>query len=191
MADTEVTLTTCTFNTVTFQSGSPAYTSRCDAAMTVNPPPDTNVDQPATCPDYMATCSTNFSTTIENDFAPTSPNNLVIDDEHFRNLYLLANDIAENRNFLTPEDIPDNIVGGNIIDHEDYNGLKLWADSISGATLNVTYRSRGNLIDNASLLTLKAKYQEIATLCNTNGYCACDSICTCNTVCTCNCVTNY
>jgi len=191
MGTTSTTMTSCKFNSVSFETGNPAYTTRCDALISKSPPPGTNVDQGATCPDYMATCSTNFSTTIENKFAPTSPNNLVIDDHHFRDLYLLANDIADNRNFLDPAAMPSNITAGNIVNHNDYNGLKLWADSIAGANLNVTYRSRGNLIDNASLLTLKAKYKEIAVLCNTNGHCACDSICTCNTVCTCNCVTNY
>lgn len=191
MGTTTTTYEDCVFNTVNFSNGNPAYTTRCDAANTVNPPPGTNSDQSSTCPDYMASCSSNYVTVIENAFSPMSPNNLVIDDEHFKNLYNVAKSIADNRNFNDPSTTPSNINVGNIVDNDDYNKLKLWADSIVGANTNITYRSRGDLIDNSSLLTMKNKYKEIASLCNTNGYISDPGLCTCNTICTCNCVTNY
>ena len=188
---TKITTVNCRFNTTHWSSGTRVYTTGGDANTASNNPPSANTDIASTCPSYRNTCNSNYSSALERIFGHTSPNNELIDDKHFKDIYNIIHSIAHERNISDIASISSLVAQGKIVDHDHYNTLKLWADTVVATTGSVRYRSRGDLIDNESMITLKNKLKAIARLCNQNDYNACPSVCNCNSVCTCNCHSNY
>jgi len=188
---TKTTNINCRFNTTVWSSGTRVYTTGGDGNTSSNNPPNSNTDVASTCPSYRDTCSSNYASALETVFGHTSPNNELIDDKHFKDMYDIIHSIASERNISDIEAISSLVAPGKLVDHDHYNTMKWWADNVVATTGSVTYRSRGNLIDNASMTTLKNKLKAVARLCNQNDHNSCPSVCKCNTVCTCNCNANY
>jgi len=189
--ETEIDNQVCRFNTTLFEGGDSIYTTGGTENTEDNDPPEMVEDVDETCPSYKAMCTENLADDIEDIFSGISSNGPEIEENHLKSIYDMSKTLSQDRNFLEIDESLVEISVGEIVDHDDFNTLKNWTDSITAAELKVEYRPAGTLIDMDGFVELKEKFKEIATLCNTNSQCECNSICTCNTVCTCNCDSNY